>query len=82
MEKIDPPDATVNVKSLDQPMQDIKEEQHPDTSNLQRINDNSMPNGDSGPGWNDAGDTGRNGHPYDDSIAEPESHGTGIKEDG
>ena len=63
-------------------MQDIKEEQQSDTINVQRSSDYISPNGNSGSGWNDASDTGRNGHPYDDSMGEPESHGTGIKEDG
>lgn len=63
-------------------MEDVKEQPHIDTHELQQSNNDNAPNGDVGLGWQDGHDTGRNGNNYDDSAAEPDSHGTGIKEDG
>jgi len=64
-------------------MQDVKEEPSVTALELQHNND-TMPNGDTGSGWQDRHDMGRNGNGnhYDDPAAEPDSHGTGIKEDG
>ena len=63
-------------------MLDVKEDPSVNAPELQHNNNDSIPNGDMRSGWQDGHDMGRNGNHYDDHAAEPDSHGTGIKEDG
>ncbi|MCJ1477857.1 hypothetical protein MMC13_006530 [Lambiella insularis] len=76
---VEPPDRNGAVP--DQPMLDVKEDAEPETSRPQQHDYSNDMNGDSGSGWQDGHATGGNGHDYE-SVIEPESHGTGIKEDG
>lgn len=79
---MDIPDPGGNGPNPDQAMQDVKEEPPVDTPALQQNNNHITQNGEAGSGWHDGHDLGRNGNQYDESAAEPDSHGTGIKEDG
>ncbi|MCJ1249275.1 hypothetical protein MMC30_006498 [Trapelia coarctata] len=81
-ETVDVPDPGGNGTITDQAMQDVKQEPTLNVPEPQHNNNNSMLNGDVGSAWQDGHDVGRNGNHYDDSAAEPDSHGTGIKEDG
>lgn len=78
-EAVDPPDRNGMVS--DRAMLDLKEEPGPEISERRHYENSNDMNGDIGTGWQDGHTASGNGHGYESAV-EPESHGTGIKEDG
>lgn len=71
-----------NGPKPDQAMQDVKEEPPVEAPALQQNHNDISQKGGVGSVWHDGHESGKNGNQYDESAAEPDSHGTGIKEDG
>ena len=63
-------------------MQDVKEEPGSAVTSSHQHEQHNGLDGDIGPRWQDEHTISGNGHDYDDTVGEPEQHGTGIKEDG
>jgi len=77
-----PPDPGDSGTTADQAIQDIKEEPGTEAFTSHQNNQINGTSGDTGPHWQDEHTMSGNGHDYDDTVGEPEQHGTGIKEDG